>query len=181
MTHAEILERVKKKSTICSKCGCFVSSLLDCCPACGHAESIGCASASESYLANSYASMGGNAASNLWSNNAYNVLKIGEDGSITKAQKQSFIVIDNLTDIGTVKAQIGQVVYVADTNQLYIYSKNQQWTQIDASSLFSPADYVETTTLGSTTSTFALTKASTITLYDIYGNSITALQQNKYN
>ena len=61
MTHEEILERVKKKSTICPKCGCFVSSLLDCCPACGHKEIMGVCSATDSYKS-AYNSIGGNAA-----------------------------------------------------------------------------------------------------------------------
>ena len=133
MTHEEILERVKKKSTICPKCGCFVSSLLDCCPACERKEKSdnNYVSASDSYLSNAYISIGGNAATS----HSYDVFKIREDGTISTSKRQSCIVIDNLTDIGNVKAEIGRVVYIRNTNQMYIYT-NQQWTQVYVPSLY---------------------------------------------
>lgn len=55
MTYEEIVERVRKKSSICPECGCFISSLLDCCPACGW---IG----EKNSLVESYRALGGNSA-----------------------------------------------------------------------------------------------------------------------
>ena len=55
MTYEEIVERVRKKSSICSECGCFISSLLDCCPAC---EWMG----EKNSLVESYKALGGNSA-----------------------------------------------------------------------------------------------------------------------
>lgn len=40
MTYEEIVRRVDTKSSICPECGCFISSLLDCCPACGYSTAI---------------------------------------------------------------------------------------------------------------------------------------------
>lgn len=63
MTYEEIVERVRKKSTICSKCGCFVSSLLDCCPACGwKAEKKSLEDRARDSLVESYKALGGNSA-----------------------------------------------------------------------------------------------------------------------
>ena len=127
MTHKEILERVKKKSTICSKCGCFVSSLLDCCPACDYKGCDGATSA----LSNAYISIGGNAVTNQ----CYDVFKIREDGTISTSTRQSLVILDNWTDIDKVKVQIGQVVYIRNINQIYIYA-NQQWNPIYTPSLY---------------------------------------------
>ena len=173
MNHAETLERVKKKSTICPKCGCFVSSLLDCCPACGYKDpDLSIQKAKDelrqaeqnlrdmrnyynskgyngvsSALFNAYVSIGGNAATD----HLYNVLNCGEDGTIVESKRHNLIVIDSLTDIGRVDAQLGRVVYIRKTNQFYIYDTNEQWTQIYAPSLSYSSDVVETTTLGATT------------------------------
>ena len=167
MTYEEILERVKKKSTICPKCGCFLSSLLDCCPACGYKENNGVASASDSYLSNSYASMGGNAASSSY------VLKIGEDGSITKAQPQtaydsylsstnynsnidkpySWTVVSSVDKLHNIKGEQGQIIYVTDVNQNYLWKEDYQWVQLNVPKLSCSDMVVEVTTLGSATTT----------------------------
>ncbi len=156
MTHAEILERVKKKSTICPKCGCFVSSLLDCCPACGYKESNSTNSNTNAYLelistANSllyaqeeelqtlreltdyYKSSGGNGATahilkqtqtaydNYLSSMKYN-------SNIDKPKR--FISVSSVNQLYNMQGQNGQIVYVYDIKQIYIW--RDQWVSVTA-------------------------------------------------
>ena len=63
MTYEEIVRRANTKSSICPECGCFISSLLDCCPACEwEAEKKSSEDRARDSLVESYRALGGNSA-----------------------------------------------------------------------------------------------------------------------
>lgn len=142
MTYEEIVERVRKKSSICSECGCFISSLLDCCPACGwRAEKN--ISATDSYirdsLAESYRALGGNsvvekiavqdARTSSYITSLYE--KHSKEVSENLDAARSYITcIPSSSQLGDIKGLPGQVLYCADTDRCYVYYKDYQWQQL---------------------------------------------------
>ena len=134
MTYEEIVERVRKKSSICPECGCFISSLLDCCPACGYSISTSTSASrlNDSYcsadefaerlrrlnaesavctaneLRDHYKSMGGNSATD----------------SLMDKMARPYITMASYADLLDMELSPGTIVYTYDTNDLYTCNLN---------------------------------------------------------
>ena len=175
MTYEEIVRRVNMKSSICPECGCFISSLLDCCPACEYSTSTSASTSrlNDSYcsadefaerlrqlntasavctaneLRDHYASMGGNAATenricNI-SRTLYDRMSFDEsldkntiyciDSDVASEMYERCAtpimrVIGSASDLHNLRGDPGQLVYVADTCNIYTCNTDYLWVQI---------------------------------------------------
>lgn len=129
MTYEEIVRRVNTKSSICPECGCFISSLLDCCPACGWTSG-------KNSLVESYKALGGNSA-------VEKIAIYSRMDPITVDEyyrRQSCITFDDIEacrvhitripssgQLGSIRGLPGQVLYCYDTERCYLYKSDYQW------------------------------------------------------
>lgn len=125
MTYEEIVERVRKKSSICPECGCFISSLLDCCPACGYSTAT---SASTSRLNDSYCSADEFSTSlqrlNVMRDHYKSMGGNGATDSLMDKMARPYITRASYADLLDTELSPGTIMYTYDTNDLYTCNLN---------------------------------------------------------